>query len=208
MEFVQYYDVSGKRVGNLKLNDDIFNVPFNKDLIYETMKMYQANRRQGNASTKTRDQVQGSGRKLWKQKGTGRARMGSIRSPLWTKGGVVFGPHPRDYSYTMPKKARQKALRVALSFMAAEGRIKVIDSFAAEKPKTKLMSEMFGNMEISGKKTLLLYSEDEENFIRSARNLSRLSILFFKLINSYDVLKNDCILMTRNTFKKLEEVFS
>src|SRR5215471_12666667 len=172
MPTAKVLDLTSKEVGEIDLPDTVFGVPLNEPLIHEAVRSFLANRRAGTSATKTRGDVSGAGRKLWKQKGTGRARIASLRSPLWKGGGNVHGPQPRDWSYNLPKKMRQGALRSALSERVREGNVVVVDGWSIEKPKTKDFSTSLGKLGLEGK-TLIVDSLDNENLLLSARNLQR-----------------------------------
>src|SRR5688572_2229619 len=169
MPTVKVRNLKNEEVGEVELSDAVFGVPLNEALIHAAVRNFMANARQGTSATKTRGDVSGSGRKLWKQKGTGRARIASLRSPLWKGGGNVHGPQPRDWSYNMPRKMRQGALRSALSERVREGNLSVIDDWGLETPKTKSFAESLGQLGLGGK-TLIVDSLDNENLLLSARN--------------------------------------
>src|SRR5215471_3688786 len=177
MPTVKILDLASKEIGEIELNDMVFGVPLNEPLIHEAVRSYQANRRQGTSATKTRGNVSGSGRKLWKQKGTGRARIASLRSPLWKGGGNVHGPQPRDWSYNLPKKMRRGALRSALSERLREGNIIIIDTIEFDNPKTKgflSVLETLGLVENNKRaKTLIVDSLDNANLVLSSRNVQK-----------------------------------
>lgn len=200
---VQVLDQSGKPVQELNLPDEIFSYPVNDHLIYEAVVNYLANQRQGTASTKTRGEVSGGGRKPWRQKGTGRARAGSIRSPLWRHGGTVFGPKPRDYSYAIPKKARKNALKSALTAKLAENLIMVIDNINIAQPKTKEAANWLKNLNIDS--ALIVDSRENENLFRSVRNLPQAKAVDEGQLNVYDVLKYRWIIFSQRAFNSLVE---
>src|ERR1043166_2423548 len=164
MPVVKVKNLKNEEVGELELSDKVFGAPLNKALIYEALKYYMANQRAGTSATKTRGDVSGSGKKLWKQKGTGRARIASLRSPLWKGGGNVHGPQPRDWSYNMPKKMRQGALRSALSERLREGNVFVVENWGLDKPKTKEFAQSLSTLGLAGK-TLIVDSLDNENLL-------------------------------------------
>ena len=200
---VQVLEQSGKPVQDLELPDEVFSYPVNDHLIYEAVVNYLANQRQGTASTKTRGEVSGGGRKPWRQKGTGRARAGSIRSPLWRHGGTVFGPKPRDYSYAIPKKARKNALKSALTAKLAENLIMVIDNINLAQPKTKEAANWLKNLNIDS--ALIVDSRENENLFRSVRNLPQAKAVDEGQLNVYDVLKYRWIIFSQRAFNSLVE---
>src|SRR5687768_8959607 len=168
MPTVKVRNTKNEEVGEVELSDVVFGAPLNEPLIHAAVRNYMANARQGTSATKTRGDVSGAGRKLWKQKGTGRARIASLRSPLWKGGGNVHGPQPRDWSYNMPKKMRQGALRSALSERVREGNLSVIDGWSLETPKTKSFAESLGQLGLEGK-TLIVDSLENDNLLLAAR---------------------------------------
>src|SRR5271165_669356 len=170
MPSVDVFDLNNEVVGTLELADDVFDAPVNKNLLYEAVRHSQAGKRRGTASTKTRHEVSGSGKKLWRQKGTGRARMGSIRSPLWRHGGTVHGPQPRDYSYKLPRKMLLGALRSALSAKLRDGELRIVREFTIEEPKSKLMRQTLDRFE-ANRTVLLVDNADNRNLALSSRNL-------------------------------------
>lgn len=200
------YNMDGENLGEVELSDAIFGVEVNKTLIHEAVVNFLANRRTGSASAKTRSEVRGGGRKPWRQKGTGRARQGSIRSPQWVGGGIVFGPKPRDYSYNMPKKARRAALRSALSARAGAGEVSVVDSLSLAEPKTRVMVDFFKKLGLDGK-VLLVTGESDENLAKSVRNIQGVSFVQANGLNVYDVVNHDNLLVTQDALAKVEEVF-
>ncbi|MBI5826610.1 MAG: 50S ribosomal protein L4 [Deltaproteobacteria bacterium] len=192
----------GVKVSEIDLNDAIYGAEVKEHLFYEVVKMQMANRRAGTASTKTKGEVSGGGAKPWKQKGTGRARSGSIRSPLWRHGGTVFGPHPRDYSYKVPKKVVKAALKSALSLKLKDGRLKVIDSFELAEPKTRLAVEILKKSSLDN--ALIVISGENRNLTLAVRNLKDFKVLNAAGINVYDLLNYDNILITRGALEKVE----
>ncbi|MEQ8201701.1 MAG: 50S ribosomal protein L4 [Syntrophomonadaceae bacterium] len=207
MPKVAVYDMRGTQVGEIDLNDKVFGIEPNEAVMQQFVKMQLANKRQGTASTKTRAEVSGGGRKPWKQKGTGRARVGSTRNPIWRGGGIVFGPKPRDYSYTLPRKVRRLALRSALSSKVKESNIIVVDLLTFEEPKTKLMLETLGLLN-AAEKTLVVTADGDVNVYKSARNIPGVKSLRADYINVFDILKYDTLLMTRDAVTRVEEVFA
>ncbi|WP_026895044.1 50S ribosomal protein L4 [Clostridiisalibacter paucivorans] len=207
MPKVALYNVSGQQVGDIELTDAVFGVKVNKHVLHESVKNYLANQRQGTQSAKTRSEVRGGGRKPWRQKGTGRARQGSIRSPQWTGGGVVFAPKPRDYRYTLPKKVRRLAMKSALSSKVLNDEIVVLDEFKMENPKTKDMANILKNLN-STKKALIVMAEKDENIMKSAKNIPGVETTLINSLNVYDVLKYDTFIITKDAVTKVEEVYA
>jgi large subunit ribosomal protein L4 len=207
MPKVALYDITGSQIGDVELRDDIFGVEINTHVMYEAVKNYLANQRQGTQSAKTRAEVRGGGRKPWRQKGTGRARQGSIRSPQWKGGGVVFAPKPRDYSYKLPKKIKRLALKSALSSKVQDQEIIVVDNLVLDRPKTKDMIKVLSNLN-AGKKTLLVIPERDENVILAARNIPGVKTAYVNTINVYDILNCDSFLITKDAVNKVEEVYA
>jgi large subunit ribosomal protein L4 len=201
---VSVVNASNERVSDLVLHPEVFGVVVNDHLLYEAVKQYRANARAGTHATKNRALVSGSGKKPWRQKGTGRARVGEIRTPLWRHGGTVFGPQPRDYSYSMPKKARAAALRSALSQRVAEGAMKVVDHFDLAEPKTRELIAILGKLEVKGK-TLLVDHKPTDNLVLSGRNIPGLKVVDPTQVNVYDVLDCRNLLVTQEALTKLEE---
>jgi len=199
--------MSGAQVGELELNDNVFGIEPNQAVLYDFLKMQMANKRVGTASAKTRAEVRGGGRKPWRQKGTGRARVGSTRNPVWTGGGVVFGPHPRDYSYKLPRKVRRLAMRSALSTKVKEQNIIVVDELSFEEPKTRLMVDTLKSLN-AGKKTLVVIADADSNVTKSARNIPGIKPLRVDFINVYDLLHYDTLLITKDAVARVEEVFA
>lgn len=199
------FTTEGKDSGDkAELADSIFAIEPNETAIYEDVRRYMANQRQGTANTKERGQVRGGGRKAYRQKGTGQARRGSIRSPLLKGGGTVFGPSPRDYSYSMPKKYRRLARKSALSIKASEDAIKVIDDISLEEPKTKKVVEILRGLEIKDKKVLILTAETDKVLYKSARNIPDVEVLEANKPTTYQVLDADYILIQKSAVEKLE----
>jgi len=207
MPKVALYDITGSQVGDIELSDNIFGVEVNTHVMYEAVKNYLANQRQGTQSAKLRGEVRGGGRKPWRQKGTGRARQGSIRAPQWKGGGVVFAPKPRDYSYAIPKKVKRLALKSALSSKVQDQEIIVVDKLVLEQPKTKEMVKVLKNLN-SGKKTLILIPERDEAVVRAAANIPGVKTAYVNTINVYDILNCDSFLITREAVNKVEEVYA
>ena len=207
MPKVAVYNKDGAAVGEIDLSDAVFGVEVNPHLLHEVVVMKLANRRQGTSDTKTRGEVRGGGRKPWRQKGTGRARQGSIRAPHWRHGGVAFGPHPRSYRFTMPKKARRAALRSALSSKLAAGDLIVLEAFALEVPKTKEVVSLLGNLNVPGKALIVTRDGDAAVYL-SARNIPGVHTSAAQNINVYDVLNAGKLVFTRDAVARVEEVLA
>jgi len=201
---VDVVNVENEALRQLALSPEVFRVRVNTHLIYEAVKQYRAGARRGTHMTKNRALVSGSGRKPWRQKGTGRARVGETRNPLWRHGGTVFGPTPRDYSYAMPKKARAAALRSALSQRAGEGALKVVEAFPVEQPKTKLLKGILDKLGVSGK-AVLVDHEPSDALVLSGRNIPGLRVVADSHLTVYDVLDCKTLLVSEEALAKLEE---
>ncbi len=205
---LEVFKINGSLSGEkVKLSSEVFGIEPNQHLIYEAVRSYLANQRQGTHKTKTRGEVAGSGKKLWKQKGTGRARMGSVRSPLWKGGGTMFGPQPRDYSITLPLKMRHLAKKSALSLKAKEFQIKVVEDFSFDLPKTKQMSNILNSLNLKDKKVLLVTPLNLKNIVLSGRNMLNFKILEAYKISTYEILNNDILLLQRSSIKPIEDSF-
>ncbi len=204
MPIVDVIDLNNNKVGTLELSDAVFGASVNQALLYEAVRNYQANQRRGTAKTKTRHEVAGSGKKLWKQKGTGRARMGSIRSPLWRHGGTTHGPQPRDYSYQLPKKMMVGALRSALTAKLLDGGIKVVREFALADHKTKTFAGVMSKLE-SPNKVLVIDNSDNKNLSLGSRNIPGLTLLASREVNPYHLLNAKQILISESAAVKLSE---
>ncbi len=196
MAEVPIYNIKGQSIGKMSLDKDIFNGEVNEAILYQAIKMYEANLRQGTASTKTRSDVSGGGKKPWKQKGTGRARAGTIRSPLWRGGGIIFGPHPRDYSYSIPKKIKRLALISSLNDKLNNNELIVLEDIKISKPKTKEFVSILRNLKADDKPLLVLDDKDE-TIIRASRNIPRLLLRDYKTLNAYEVLKQHKLILTQ-----------
>ena len=205
MPTVKVHNLEKKEVGEVQLSDAVFGAPFNEPLIHAAVRNFMANARQGTSATKTRGDVSGAGRKLWKQKGTGRARIASLRSPLWKGGGNTHGPQPRDWSYSLPKKMRQGALRSALSERVREGNVVVVDTWSLDKPKTKEFAASLGKLGLGGK-TLIVDSLDNENLLLSARNVRNAKIVNSFGLNIYDLLYHDHLVLSRTAAEELDQL--
>jgi large subunit ribosomal protein L4 len=201
---VAIVDGDNRKVSEHSLRPEVFAVAVNEHLLYEAVKQYRANARRGTHMTKNRALVSGSGRKPWRQKGTGRARVGEIRTPLWRHGGTVFGPTPRDYSYSMPKKARAAALRSALTRRYNDGGLRVIDRFGIEQPKTKVLKGLLDRLGVEGK-TLLVEHQPDRALVLSGRNIPGLKVVDSTQINVYDVLDCSNLVVSQEALDKLEE---
>lgn len=207
MPKVAMYDMRGAQVGEIDLSDSVFGIEPNEAVMYDFVKMQLANKRVGLASTKTRAEVRGGGKKPWRQKGTGRARAGSSRNPVWKGGGIVFGPKPRDYSYKLPKKVRRLAMKSALSSKVIDNNIIIVDELNFDEPRTKLMVQTLEALK-AGKKTLVVTTNGDVNVIKSARNIPGVKPLGADSINVYDILKYETLLITRDAVARVEEVFA
>src|SRR5579863_2725269 len=204
MPSVEVVDLNNAVVGSVDLADEVFAAPVNEHLLYEAVRHSQAGQRGGNAKTKTRHEVSGSGKKLWRQKGTGRARMGSIRSPLWRHGGTTHGPQPRDYSYKLPRKMQLGALRSALSAKLRDGELRVVSEFTLSEPKTKLMRKTLDALEIA-RTVLLVDNTENRNLELSSRNLEGVKLVSSRDVNVYDLLGHQQVLLSEAAARKLSE---
>ena len=207
MPKVSLYNISGEQVGDMELSDSVFGIEVNQHVLYEVVKNQLANKRQGTQSTKTRSEVRGGGRKPWNQKGTGRARQGSIRAPQWKGGGVVFAPKPRDHSYKVPKKVRRLAMKSALSAKVSSEEILVLDNLNLEAPKTKDIVKMLKDNK-STRKALIVMVDKNENIVRSANNIPGVETTLVSTLNVYDILRHDLFIITQEAVKKVEEVYA
>ena len=207
MPKVDVYDINGKKVSDVELNEKVFGIEPNETIVHEVLLNYLANQRQGTQSTKTRAEVRGGGRKPWRQKGTGRARQGSIRAPQWIKGGIALGPKPRSYRYSVNKKERQLAIRSVLSSKVLENQLKVVDKLELSEIKTKSMVKAFADLKLEGK-TLVVLPEKNLNVEASTRNIQNAKTIVANNINVYDLLKYTNLVLTLDTVKKLEEVYA
>ncbi|MBI5048199.1 MAG: 50S ribosomal protein L4 [Deltaproteobacteria bacterium] len=202
MPTVDVLNIENKKVGTATLNENVFAGPVKENLFYETVKMQLTNRRSGTASTKTRANVSGGGVKPWKQKGTGRARAGSNRSPLWRHGGTVFGPHPRDYSYKLPKKVSKAALMSGLALKIKDGKLKVLDNISLNEPKTKDILEIL--KKINSTRGLIIIDNTNPNLALAVRNLKDFKLLNVNGINVFDLLHYDDLIITKTAIEHLE----
>ena len=206
MAKIEVLNVQGKKVKDLDLDDKVFAIKPNTNVVHETVVNYLANQRQGTQSTKTRSEVSGGGRKPWRQKGTGRARQGSIRAPQWIKGGIALGPKPRTYSYKINKKERDLAVRSVLSSKVSEKEMTVLDKLELKEIKTAEMAKILGTLKLEGK-TLVVIESSDKNVQRSARNIEGVKALTVDTLNVYDLVKYTNLLITEDAVKKLEEVY-
>lgn len=204
MKEVPVYDIEGNKKGDAKLCDYYFGCEVNVPVMHLAVRRQLAAARSGTASTKERGDTRGGGRKPWRQKGTGRARAGSIRSPLWRGGGTVHGPRPRDHGFKVNRKVRKLALRSALSARAEEDRVMVLEDFSLSEPKTRLAASMFQSLGVDGYVLLVLLEEDE-NVVKSMRNLPFVEVILLDYLNTYDVLSNDRVIFTRSSLDRLQE---
>ena len=204
---VKVYNTKASEVGTMKLNDAVFACEYNEPLIHQAVVTYLANQRQGTKSALTRTEVRGGGIKPWRQKGTGRARQGSIRAPQWIKGGVVFAPKPRDFSKKLNKKMRAQAFRSAISYKIANNELLVLDEIKLAEPKTKLMAEILANFKLE-KRTLLLVAGESADVVRAGSNIEMLTITEASLANVYELVANANVIATKEAMKKIEEAYS
>lgn len=205
MPRVALFKQDGTQAGDIELNETVFSIEPNEHVLHQAVVMQQASLRQGTHAVKNRSEVRGGGRKPWRQKGTGRARQGSIRSPQWVGGGTVFGPTPRSYSYKLPKKVRRLALKSALSSKVKEENLVVLESLAMDAPKTKEVIKMLGALNVN-EKVLIVTAEKEENIVRSANNLKTVKVLTVKEVNVLDLLMHDKLILTKDAAEKAGEV--
>ncbi|EDS76489.1 ribosomal protein L4/L1 family [Clostridium botulinum C str. Eklund] len=206
MPTVDLYNREGQKVGDLQLADTVFAVEVNEDVLHQVVVAQLANKRQGNQSAKTRAEVSGGGKKPWRQKGTGRARQGSIRAPQWIHGGVVFAPKPRDYKMSIPKSMRRVAMKSALTSKVNEKELVVLESLELDAPKTKEMVKMINAFE--SKKPLIVVPESNEVIYKSVRNIEGATVVPVNNINVYDILKHDKFIITKEAVSKIEEVYA
>ncbi|BFH16972.1 50S ribosomal protein L4 [Paenibacillus thiaminolyticus] len=207
MPKVAVYNISGAQVGEIELADTVFGIEPNKHVLHDAVVMQLASMRQGTHKVKTRSEVSGGGRKPWKQKGTGRARQGSIRSPQWKGGGTVFGPTPRSYAYKLPKKVRRLAIKSALSSKVLAEQIIVLDQLTMNAPKTKEFAAILNNLKVD-RKALVVVPEYNDNVALSARNIPSVKLVAADGVNVYDVLRHEKLIITKDAVQKVEEVFA
>lgn len=203
MSKIQILDRSGKKISEINVPKEVFSYPVKEHLLYEAVVNYRANQRRGSASTKTKGEVRGGGRKPWRQKGTGRARAGSIRSPLWRKGGIVFGPKPRSYYYSLPKKARRNALKSALSMKFAEKNILILKALDFKEPKTKEGAKFLEILNLDS--ALIIDQHQNKNLFLSLRNIQKIKAIDYNQVNVYDVLNHRWLVFTQKAFESLME---
>ncbi len=207
MPIVAVYDITGAKTSEMELNDSVFGVDVNESVLHQAVVMQLASQRLGTASTKTRGFVRGGGKKPWKQKGTGRARAGSIRSPLWVGGGTVFGPHPRSYAFRMPRKQRRLAIKSALTAKLQDGELVVLDTINFDAPKTKSVLKLMSDFNVANKKVLIVTADMLENVEKSARNIPGVkAIPASSSLNVYDLLYHDKVFVTKEAITRIEEV--
>ncbi len=207
MANITLFKQDGSQAGEITLNDEVFAIEPNENAIYDVVIMQQASLRQGTHKVKGRSEVSGGGRKPWRQKGTGRARQGSIRSPQWVGGGRAFGPTPRSYAYKLPRKVRRLALRSALSNKVAENNLIVVDELAFETPKTKLFQEVLNNLQVENK-VLVVINKDNDNAQLSARNLPNVKVVDENNVNVFDLVNSEKVIITKAALSNVEEVLA
>ena len=206
MPNVSLYNMKGEVVGNIELSDEVFGAEVNAPVMHAYVKAYLANQRQGTQSAKTRAEVRGGGKKPWRQKGTGRARQGSTRSPQWTHGGVVFAPKPRDYRMDMNKKMKRVALRSALSSKVSDEKLIVVESIELNEVKTREMAKSLNALKAN--KALVVLAENDIDVVRAPRNIEGVEVSFVGTLNTYELLKHDAVVITRDAVEKVEEVYA
>ena len=207
MPKVDVYNIEGKKVSDIDLADSVFGIEPNENIVHSVLKNYLANQRQGTQSTKTRAEVSGGGKKPWRQKGTGRARQGSIRAPQWIKGGIALGPKPRSYKYSVNKKEKRLAIKSVLSSKVLEKELTVVDKLEVKEIKTKTMVKALADMKVEGK-TLIILPENNKNVLMSSRNIEGVKTIVANNINIFDLLKYTNLILPVDTVKKLEEVYA
>ena len=207
MPKVDVYDIKGKKVSDIELADSVFGIEPNENIVHAVLVNYLANQRQGTQSTKTRAEVRGGGKKPWRQKGTGRARQGSIRAPQWIKGGIALGPKPRSYKYTVNKKEKRLAIKSVLSSKVIEKELTVVDKLELKEIKTKSMVKALTALKVEGK-TLIIVPEKNTNVVMSARNIEGVKTITANNINVFGLLKYNNLILPVDTVKKLEEVYA
>ena len=207
MPKVNVYNQLGEVVGDIELNEAIFGIEVNKHVVYEVVKNHLANRRQGTQSAKTRAEVRGGGRKPWRQKGTGRARQGSIRAPQWKGGGVVFAPKPRSYRYSVPKKVRRLAMKSVLSSKVLEGELRILDALTIDAFSTKKAKEILKNLSLETK-TMIVLPEGNDMIIKSFANLPKVETVVVDYMNVYDLMRFDNLVIVKDALSKIEEVYA
>ncbi len=207
MPKVDVYNMQGKKVSDVELSEAVFGIEPNENVVHSALVNYLANQRQGTQSTKTRAEVSGGGRKPWRQKGTGRARQGSIRAPQWIKGGIALGPKPRSYSYRINKKEKQLAIRSLLSAKVLDNELTVVDKLEVKEAKTKVMAKALTDLKVEGK-ALIILADRNDNVLRSSRNIEGVKTIELNTINVFDLLNCNKLVLPLDTVKKLEEVYA
>ena len=207
MPKVDVYNMQGKKVSDVELSEAVFGIEPNENIVHSALVNYLANQRQGTQSTKTRAEVSGGGRKPWRQKGTGRARQGSIRAPQWIKGGIALGPKPRSYSYRINKKEKQLAIKSLLSAKVLDNELTVVDKLEVKDAKTKVMAKALTDLKVEGK-ALIILAEKNDNVLRSSRNIEGVKTIELNTINVFDLLNCNKLVLPLDTVKKLEEVYA
>ena len=207
MPKVDVYNMQGKKVSDVELNESVFGIEPNETIVHSVLVNYLANQRQGTQSTKTRAEVRGGGRKPWRQKGTGRARQGSIRAPQWIKGGIALGPKPRSYSYRINKKEKQLAIKSLLSAKVLDNELTVVDKLEVKEPKTNVMVKALTDLKVEGK-ALIILADKNENVLLSSRNIEGVKTIELNTINVFDLLNCNKLVLPLDTVKKLEEVYA
>lgn len=208
MPKLSVYNISGEITGEIELNEIVFGVEFNEAVVHQAVVMQLANQRQGTSATKTRAMVRGGGRKPWKQKGTGRARCGSNRSPVWVGGGTTFGPQPRSYAKKMPRQARRLALRCALSAKVAAGQVVVVEGLTFDAPKTKNVAALLNAFQAADAKALLITASADKNVELSARNMPKVTTITTMGLNCFDILNSNKVILAKEAVEKIEEVLA
>ena len=207
MPKVDVYNMQGKKVSDVELSEAVFGIEPNEAVVHSVLVNFLANQRQGTQSTKTRAEVRGGGKKPWRQKGTGRARQGSIRAPQWIKGGIALGPKPRSYSYRINKKEKQLAIRSLLSAKVLDNELTVVDKLEVEEAKTKVMAKALTDLKVEGK-ALIILADRNDNVLRSSRNIEGVKTIELNTINVFDLLNCNKLVLPLDTVKKLEEVYA
>ena len=206
MAQAKHFSTAGQEKGTVNLPEFSFEAPARPDVVYDALRSYLANQRQGTVATKTRSFVSGGGKKPWRQKGTGRARHGSIRSPIWVGGGTVFGPQPRDYNYRLPRKMRSLAIRTVMSDRARDGNVFVIDDLSFTEPSTKTVAALLKTLNVSDRKVLVVNGKTDANLYRSVRNLAKAECTTVEQLNVYQLLEAEVILVTSSGLTSLAQV--
>ena len=207
MPKVDVYNMQGKKVSDVELNEAVFGIEPNETIVHSVLVNYLANQRQGTQSTKTRAEVRGGGKKPWRQKGTGRARQGSIRAPQWIKGGIALGPKPRSYKYRVNRKEKQLAIKSLLSAKVLDNELTVVDKLEVKEPKTKVMAQALTDLKVEGK-ALIILADRNDNVLRSSRNIEGVKTIELNTINVFDLLNCNKLVLPLDTVKKLEEVYA